>query len=123
MDLLTTYTHHSELQVITELLQISTLYKSSQHSLSLFPACCVFISRSLATASNSGDFSASRAHVLYSQPQLLTGNYLGRSSCRQDKSSSRSTQKTPPFPLLQPNCCTCLTTGYITSFPTVTRLL
>jgi hypothetical protein len=30
----------------------------------LFPACCVFSSRSIATASNSGDSSASRAHVV-----------------------------------------------------------
>jgi hypothetical protein len=29
-----------------------------------FPACCVFTTRSLATASNSGDSSASRAQVL-----------------------------------------------------------
>jgi hypothetical protein len=35
-DLLTTYTQHSELQVITALLLISTLYKSEQHLLSLF---------------------------------------------------------------------------------------
>jgi hypothetical protein len=32
-----------------------------------FPACCVFISRFLATASNSGDYSASRSQVLSSQ--------------------------------------------------------
>jgi hypothetical protein len=37
---------------------ISTLYKSPQHPPSLFPACCVFITRSLAMASNSGDSSA-----------------------------------------------------------------
>jgi hypothetical protein len=37
---------------------ISTLYKSLQHTLS-FPVCCVFTSRSLITASNSGDSSAS----------------------------------------------------------------
>jgi hypothetical protein len=43
---------------------ISTLYTSLQHSLSLFPACCVLTSRSMATASNSGDYSASRAQVL-----------------------------------------------------------
>jgi hypothetical protein len=36
MDLLTTYTHNSELQVITMLSPISTLYKSAQHLLSLF---------------------------------------------------------------------------------------
>jgi hypothetical protein len=35
-----------------------------------FPACCVFISRSLATASNSGDSSASRAQVLSSRAEL-----------------------------------------------------
>jgi hypothetical protein len=55
LDLMTTYTHHSELPVITALSLISTLYTSPQKPLSLFPACYVFISRSLATASNSGD--------------------------------------------------------------------
>jgi hypothetical protein len=50
MDLFTTYSHHSELQVITALSLISTNHKSPQHTLSLFPACCVFISRSLVTA-------------------------------------------------------------------------
>jgi hypothetical protein len=55
VELLTTYTHHSELQVITALSLISTLYKSPQHPLSLFPAFCAFISHSLETASNSGD--------------------------------------------------------------------
>jgi hypothetical protein len=35
-----------------------------------FPACCVLTSRSLATASNSGDSSASRAQVLPS-PTLV----------------------------------------------------
>jgi hypothetical protein len=70
MDLLTIYTHRSKLQVITALSVISTLYKSPQHQLKLFPACRVFISRSLATASNSGDSSASRALVLFSQPPV-----------------------------------------------------
>jgi hypothetical protein len=50
MDLLTTYTHHSEIQAITALSLISTLYKSPQHPLSHFPACCIFVSRSLSTA-------------------------------------------------------------------------
>jgi hypothetical protein len=36
MNLLITYTHHSELQVITALSLISTFYKSPQHPLSLF---------------------------------------------------------------------------------------
>jgi hypothetical protein len=56
--------HHSELQAITVVSLISTLYKSPQHLLSLFPACCVFKSSSLATASNNGDASASSTHVV-----------------------------------------------------------
>jgi hypothetical protein len=36
LDLLTTYTQHSEQQVITALSLISILYKSSQHPLGLF---------------------------------------------------------------------------------------
>jgi hypothetical protein len=68
MDLSTTYTHDSELQAITAPPLLSTIYKSPQHLLSLFPGCCVFISRSLATASNNGDSSASRAQVFSSQP-------------------------------------------------------
>jgi hypothetical protein len=85
MDLLTTYTHHSELRIITALSLTSTLYKSTQHPLSLFPACCIFISRSLATACNSGDYSISLAKVLSSQPpvqsstlnrKLTTDNWL-----------------------------------------------
>jgi hypothetical protein len=36
LDLLTTNTHHSELQIITEPPLISTFYKSLQHTLSLF---------------------------------------------------------------------------------------
>jgi hypothetical protein len=77
MDLLTTYTHHLELQVITPLSIISMLYISPQHLLGLFTACCVFISRSLATASNSRDSSASRVQVLSSQHpvQNLTPNW------------------------------------------------
>jgi hypothetical protein len=38
MDLLATYTHHSELQVITALLLISTLYKSLLQTLCLLQA-------------------------------------------------------------------------------------
>jgi hypothetical protein len=62
LDLLTTYIHYSELQVVTTLLLISTIHRSPQHTLSSFPACYVFNNRSLATASNSGDFSAFRTH-------------------------------------------------------------
>jgi hypothetical protein len=50
MDLLTPYTHDWELQVITAPSLISTILKSPQHPLSLFPAWCVFTSRSLSTA-------------------------------------------------------------------------
>jgi hypothetical protein len=63
MDLLTTCTLHSELQLITMLLLISTIHKLPQHPLSIFQPA-VFISRSLATAYNSGDSSASHAQVL-----------------------------------------------------------
>jgi hypothetical protein len=70
MDLLTAYTHHTELHVITALPLISTLYKSLQHPFSLFPACRASISHSLAKVSNSGDSSASRVQVLSSQPPM-----------------------------------------------------
>jgi hypothetical protein len=58
IDLLTTYTHHSELQAVTTPPLISTIHKSPQHPLSLFPASCVITSRFLATASDSEDSSA-----------------------------------------------------------------
>jgi hypothetical protein len=64
MDLLTTYTHQTERQVITAPSLNSTLFKSLQHPLSIFPTCCVIINRSLTTAFNIGDSSASRAHGL-----------------------------------------------------------
>jgi hypothetical protein len=59
-----TYTHHSELQVITTLSLFPTFYKSPQQPISLFPACCVLNSRSLATGSNSRDSSAPGAHTV-----------------------------------------------------------
>jgi hypothetical protein len=62
LGLLTTCTYHSELQVITALLLISTLRKLLHAKSS--PACCVLISRSLATTSDSGDSLAPRAHVV-----------------------------------------------------------
>jgi hypothetical protein len=69
--LFTTWTpQDSELQVITAPPLLSTIHKSPQHPLRNVPACCVFVSHSLATASNSGDSSASRAHVLSSQPPV-----------------------------------------------------
>jgi hypothetical protein len=61
------YWYHSELQVIKAPPLISTLYKSLLQTLSLLhPAVCS-TSRSLATASNSVDCSASRAQVLPDQ--------------------------------------------------------
>jgi hypothetical protein len=44
-----------------------------------FLACCVFNNRSLATASNSGNFLASRAQVLLSQPRT---EILSNPSCQ-----------------------------------------
>jgi hypothetical protein len=67
MDLLTTYTHDWELHANTVPPLSSTIYKSPTKP---FPACCVFTSRSLATASNSGGSLASRAQVLSSQPSV-----------------------------------------------------
>jgi hypothetical protein len=57
MDLLTTYTHDSELGVITAQSLISTLYKSLHTKSS--PVCSVFTSRCLVTNLNNGDSSAS----------------------------------------------------------------
>jgi hypothetical protein len=74
-DLLTTYTHHSELQVITALSLVSVIYNSPQHPLRLFPACYVFISRYLVTASNIGHSSPSRAQVLSSQPLVQNSTF------------------------------------------------
>jgi hypothetical protein len=64
MDLLTTYTHHSELQVITALSLTSPIHILPQHPLSPLPACCVFNGSSLATASNSVDSSVSHSRVV-----------------------------------------------------------
>jgi hypothetical protein len=70
LDLLTTCTRHSELQVIIALSLISTLQKSL-HTKS-FPACSVSNSPSLATPSNSRVSSASRAHVVTVQEYAAT---------------------------------------------------
>jgi hypothetical protein len=84
MDLLTTYTHDSELQAITAPLLISTIHQSPQHPLSLFPACCVFTSRSLVTASNSGDSSASGLKSSLNGGSLPTDPFLHRLPYRTD---------------------------------------
>jgi hypothetical protein len=41
-----------------------------------FPACCIFTSRSLTTASSSGDSSVLRAQVLLSQPPVQNSTQL-----------------------------------------------
>jgi hypothetical protein len=81
MDLLTTYTHDSELQAITAPPLISTICKSPQHTLSLFQSA-VFTNRSPAMASNRGDSSTSQTPVQ---------NWRGHNS------SARTTQKHPVF--------------------------
>jgi hypothetical protein len=58
------------MKVITAQSLIFKRYRSSQHPLKLFPTCCVFISRSLSTASNSEGSSASRSQVPFSQPPV-----------------------------------------------------
>jgi hypothetical protein len=61
MDLLTTYTHDSEIQEITAPQLIITAH------INLFLAWCVFTSHCLSEASNSGDSSASCSQVHPSQ--------------------------------------------------------
>jgi hypothetical protein len=71
-DLLTTFTHHSELQAINSAI-------ANLHDPSIFKPA-VFTRRSLATVSNSGDSSASRAHVVPSPTLVqncLPGIYSG----------------------------------------------
>jgi hypothetical protein len=70
MDLLTTFTHDSDLQAIAASTLISTIHKSRQNLRSLFTACCVFTSRSLITTFKSADSSASSAQILSSQPPV-----------------------------------------------------
>jgi hypothetical protein len=103
IDLLTTYTNDSELQAITAPPVISTIHKSPQHQLSLFLACCVFTSRSLATASNSGDSSASGTQVLSSQPpvQNSTDNYL----CPFFIPCQHGQHRKHISSIVAPNCC------------------
>jgi hypothetical protein len=71
------YTHDSELQAITPPPLISTLYKSLAHTLS-FPACYVFTSRSLVTASNSGDYWASSLKSSLNGGSFPTDYFLHR---------------------------------------------
>jgi hypothetical protein len=61
MDLLTTYSHNSELQATTAPLQNTQITTVPSKP---FSACCVFTSHLLATASNSENSLASRIHVI-----------------------------------------------------------
>jgi hypothetical protein len=61
-------------------LLMSAIHKSPEHPLILFLACCVFISRSLAMVSNSGDSSASHTQVLSLLPSIQ--NSLHSLPCR-----------------------------------------
>jgi hypothetical protein len=70
MDLLTTYTHDSELQAITELSLIYSLFKS-RHAKSS-PVLNVFTSRCLVTNLNNGDSSASVVTPLLSDKYPAT---------------------------------------------------
>jgi hypothetical protein len=70
MDLLTTYTHDLELQALTTLSLNSAAHDKP------FSAGCVFTSRSLVTASNSEDSSASRVQVLSSQSPVQNSTEL-----------------------------------------------
>jgi hypothetical protein len=88
MDLLTT----SELQVITALSLICTLYKSPQYPLSLLPRCCVSSSRSLSADSNSEDSSASRCQVQSSQLPLQNSFQLNYSAISSQPPLQSSTQ-------------------------------
>jgi hypothetical protein len=63
------FVDHSELQVNTESLLISSIQRSPKHLLSVFPACCVFNRRSLATALTVG------FRQLSTLMSLLSGEY------------------------------------------------
>jgi hypothetical protein len=108
MDLLTTYILHWELRLITAPLLISTIDRLPQHPLSPFPACCVFSSRSLAAASNSGNSSASRTLVVTVRriSRQLNSKVNFSASYLQDNSLERTTQKTQPI-----YCCRGVFTG------------
>jgi hypothetical protein len=70
IDLLTTYTHPSELQVITVLSLITAIYKSPAHAKSP-----VFIRHFLPPASNSGNSSASCVQAVLSQPRVQNSTH------------------------------------------------
>jgi hypothetical protein len=83
------YSYNSELHLIIVSLLIPTVYRSLQHSLSLFQPA-VFNSRSLATASNSGDSSASRNQVLLWQPPVQNSCQFPPANCQLSTPESES---------------------------------
>jgi hypothetical protein len=90
MDLLTTYTHHSELHVISALSPITTATAKP------FAAYCTFTSRSQATVSNSEDSSASELRPCH----LRLPCRVQLTSCPTSllyNSWARNTEKTPCF--------------------------
>jgi hypothetical protein len=91
LDLLTTYTHDPELQAVTVPPQFSAIHISPQHPLSLFPACCVFISCSLAMTLNS--FTCSGPLFTYSRT-VLPNNWL----CALLITSQHGLHRKTPFP-------------------------
>jgi hypothetical protein len=74
MNLLTTYTHNSEWQTLTVLPLITANSQITTAPAKPFPVSCVFTSRSLATAFNSGDSSASCAQVVFTAPRAELPN-------------------------------------------------
>jgi hypothetical protein len=69
MDLLTIYSHHSKLQALNSAIADFHTLQTTTAPAKPFPAYHIFTSRSLATASISGDSSVSRNQIL-----LLTVN-------------------------------------------------
>jgi sulfatase maturation enzyme AslB (radical SAM superfamily) len=96
LDLLTTCIQHSEPRLITASLLICTIHRLPQHQLSLYPACCVLYSRTLATAFNSADSSAFGCRYRPANNSRLNCS----ASFLQNNSSAWTTKKTQPR-----HCC------------------
>jgi hypothetical protein len=90
LDLLTQLVSTSNYSAIDDLDNSQITAAPAKH----FPACCVFISRFLATASKSGDSSASRTQVLLSQPpvQILLNCELNYSAISSQPPLQSSTE-------------------------------
>jgi hypothetical protein len=86
---------HSRLVSASNYSEIAILHNSqfTTAPAKLFSTCCVFTSLSLATASNSGGSSASRAQVHSSQSNVQ--NWLGRPKCPPYNPLAQTMQKHP----------------------------